>query len=85
MRIHATGYNSRPSTAVGANASSAGGGSSSRNSQQYSAARGGGGSRGKWSGSGDGWKRGEVFLVNPSEVVSAEGVKKYPKGTFGIR
>lgn len=29
--------------------------------------------------------RGEVILVNPSEVVSAEGVKKYPKGTFGIR
>lgn len=29
--------------------------------------------------------RGEVFLVNPSEVVSSEGVKRYPKGTFGIR
>lgn len=29
--------------------------------------------------------RGEVFLVNPTEVVSAEGVKRYPKGTFGIR
>eukprot|EP00752_Nemacystus_decipiens_P001572 g1533.t1 len=76
------GKNNRPSTTVAANASSGGGGSS-RSSQQYSASRGG--SRGKWLGPGEGWKRGEVIVVNPSEVVSAEGVKKYPKGTFGIR
>lgn len=27
----------------------------------------------------------EVVGVNPSEVVSAEGVQRYPKGTFRIR
>lgn len=69
--------------------SSGGGGnnSSSKVSQQSTSARGGGstGSGGRWRGPGEGWMRGEVFLVNPTEVVSAEGVKRYPKGTFGIR
>ena len=44
-----------------------------------------GGSLGSWNGPAEGWRRGEVFLVNPSEMVSAEGVRRFPKGTFGIR
>eukprot|EP00903_Cladosiphon_okamuranus_P016531 g15251.t1 len=74
------GNNKRSSTAATANSSAGGAGSSAS-----SASRGGGGSVGKWWGAGEGWMRGEVILVNPSEVVSAEGLKKYPKGTFGIR
>lgn len=75
-----------PHSAV-ATVSSGGGNSSSKVSQQSTATRGGGssGSGGRWRAPGEGWMRGEVFLVNPTEVVSAEGVKRYPKGTFGIR
>ncbi|CAM9759100.1 unnamed protein product [Scytosiphon promiscuus] len=67
-----------------ANASS-GGASTSKASRASSATRRGGASGGEWRGPAEGWMRGEVFLVNPSEVVSAEGVKRYPKGTFGVR
>lgn len=39
-----------------------------------------------WAGAGgDGWMRAEVSVVNPSEVASAEGVRRYPRGTFGVR
>lgn len=27
----------------------------------------------------------EITVVNPTEVVSADGAQRYPKGTFGIR
>lgn len=42
-------------------------------------------SGGRWKGPAEGWMTGEVFLVNPTEVMSTEGVQRYPKGTFGIR
>ena len=47
--------------------------------------RGKGDIRNRWEGPGPGWMRGEVYLVNPSQVVSTEGLQRYPKGTFGIR
>lgn len=41
---------------------------------------------GTWTGpGGEGWMRAEVLVVNPSEVISADGIHRYPKGTFGIR
>lgn len=41
---------------------------------------------GAWQGAeGEGWMRCEVMAVNPTEVLSTEGVQRYSKGTYGIR
>lgn len=61
--------------------------SSSSKASPAPSGRGTGSSRlaGKWKGPTEGWMRAEIVVVNPTEVVSAEGVQRYPKGTFGIR
>lgn len=77
---HATGKRKGKNSKASSSTTSSSGTSSVR-----SRAFGSRGSGGRWNGAGEGWMRAEIYLVNPSEVVSAEGVQRYPKGTFGIR